>query len=598
MKYIIGVFSYLFLVFLFFTLFSSSVLAVQIGENNQISLLSVTDYSNGSRIGDVAYLDLQIRPGSGAVFLDSFPATRIDTQVSARMANEIACEYSQVDCSHYDFFYTIKADASTIGGPSAGAAITLLTLSSLLDQPLKKHLAVTGAISSGGVILPVDGIKEKVDAAEKKGYLMVLIPKLAFSDELENKTNISSSHLLFRSQFENNSINIFEVISLGEAFELVTQNSFEFEQNFSLNVPDEYVLRMKQTAESLCNRTDELFQLTEHFDNEKLEPALSFINLSLDAKNNSQYYPQASFCYSANVVLRELVLSVASQDNLFKNYVSLNKSRLDFETGVDGITLKTFSDLETYSIVKERLLESQQYLDMLNVSDINYSLLASAIERYHSAVAWSAFFGMNGDDLNLDETSLRHACEQELQSVYTRNNYLQTFMPRYMLQDLFLEISGIVDYANDNENALCLFKASKAKSYADFLITMSSLNNDTIKDLVYAKQTFALNLISQQQQNNVFPILGFSYYEYSKSLESDSYPSSLMFAENSIAFSDLSKYFEKISADNFPIVQISFREWLFFIAGVLTGLFLGMLIFWRKLSSKKHKKHVFKSKHR
>lgn len=577
---------------LFLLLVSSFTSAVQIGENSQITLLSVSELQDGSLVGSLAYLTLQIREGSGSVFLDSYPATRIDTQVSARMANEIACDYSGIDCSKYDFFYTIQAGASSIGGPSAGSAITILTLSSLLDQPLKNNLAATGAISSGGIIMPVDGIKEKVLAAENENYDLVLVPRLAFSNENDKDFfNVSNDNSkLYRSDFENFSIEINEVTNLAEAFKIATVNSYDFSDSPEINVPQEYAKRMKETADMLCLRSLELLNKTTNFNESQLSIANDFLNSSIIAENNSQNYPRASFCYSANVNLRGLLLSNFTQDLLLENLQRLNESEISFEKDIDSYELKTFSDLETYSIVKERLLESKNLISNINESNISSQVLAQAIERYYSGVVWSGFFGMKGDELKLNDASLKQACEKELQSVHTRNNYLQTFMPAYFLQDLFSEIDGVNNYIQSQDYALCLFKASKAKSYADFLITSATLNNETLVDLVNEKQTVALNLISKQQDLGVFPILGYSYYDYSKALEEDSYYSSLMFAENSIAFSDLSDYFEKSQTSFSSKVVISLTNILFFSSGLFFGLFLGLMLFRRKKQLKTHKK--------
>src|SRR3989339_1643051 len=97
-------------------------------KEGHMKLLAVTETDNGYK-GGIADLYLEIKPGSGRVFLETFPLTKIDTQISTRFAKEIACDFADIDCSRYDFFYTITADSSIIGGPSAGAAISALTFS-------------------------------------------------------------------------------------------------------------------------------------------------------------------------------------------------------------------------------------------------------------------------------------------------------------------------------------------------------------------------------------------------------------------------------------------------------------------------------------
>ena len=133
-----------------------------------MKLLAVKETDNGYE-GAVADLYLEIKEGSGRVFPDTFPLTKVDTQISTRFAKDIACSYLNKDCSGYDFIYTIMADSPIIAGPSAGGAITLLTLSLLDDFKLDEKTGITGTINSGGLIGPVGGIKEKINAAKNIG---------------------------------------------------------------------------------------------------------------------------------------------------------------------------------------------------------------------------------------------------------------------------------------------------------------------------------------------------------------------------------------------------------------------------------------------
>src|SRR3989344_5768357 len=140
-----------------------------------LKLLAVQENNNGY-LGSDADLYLEIKEGSGRVFLETFPLTKLDTQISTRFAKEIACSHFKLPCEKYDFIFTIKAKSTIIGGPSAGAAIAALTTIALLDLPYDQQTAITGTINSGGVVGPVGGIKEKLEAASRAGLNKVLIP--------------------------------------------------------------------------------------------------------------------------------------------------------------------------------------------------------------------------------------------------------------------------------------------------------------------------------------------------------------------------------------------------------------------------------------
>ncbi len=80
------------------------------------------------------------------------------------------------DIKDYDIHVNIIGGGK-IDGPSAGAAITVCIISSLLDKPLRQDVAVTGEISLSGIIKPVGGIFEKVYGARRKGIKLVILPK-------------------------------------------------------------------------------------------------------------------------------------------------------------------------------------------------------------------------------------------------------------------------------------------------------------------------------------------------------------------------------------------------------------------------------------
>src|SRR3989344_2390020 len=85
----------------------------------RLPLLAVRETSTGFE-GSTADLSLEIQEGNGRVFLDTRPLTKLDTQISTRFANEVACSETEMKCGGSDFFYTITSRSPIIAGPSAG----------------------------------------------------------------------------------------------------------------------------------------------------------------------------------------------------------------------------------------------------------------------------------------------------------------------------------------------------------------------------------------------------------------------------------------------------------------------------------------------
>ncbi|AWK50262.1 ATP-dependent protease, Lon family [Clostridium beijerinckii] len=80
------------------------------------------------------------------------------------------------DIKDYDIHVNVIGGGK-IDGPSAGAAITICIISSLLNKPIRQDIAITGEISLQGKVKPVGGIFEKIYGARRMGIKLVLIPK-------------------------------------------------------------------------------------------------------------------------------------------------------------------------------------------------------------------------------------------------------------------------------------------------------------------------------------------------------------------------------------------------------------------------------------
>ena len=76
-----------------------------------------------------------------------------------------------------DVHVHVPDGATAKDGPSAGVALVLAFLSSLLDRPLPADLAITGEVTLSGRVLPVGGIRQKLLAAERAGARRVMLPR-------------------------------------------------------------------------------------------------------------------------------------------------------------------------------------------------------------------------------------------------------------------------------------------------------------------------------------------------------------------------------------------------------------------------------------
>lgn len=127
--------------------------------------------------GVVSKLVVEEKPGTGGVLVDINQLLFwVDTQNSIRIAQRVAQNITNIDLSNVDLIYSIDTNASVIGGPSAGAAITISTIALLENRTLNPDVMITGTINPNGDIGPVGGIVEKAKAAKDVGATLFLLP--------------------------------------------------------------------------------------------------------------------------------------------------------------------------------------------------------------------------------------------------------------------------------------------------------------------------------------------------------------------------------------------------------------------------------------
>ena len=567
-------------------------------KEGHMKLLAVSETTEGYK-GGTADLYLNIMPGSGRVFLETFPLTKVDTQISTRFAKEIACDFADVDCSKFDFFYTITADSSIVAGPSAGAAISVLTFALIKDVELDENVAITGTINSGGLIGPVGGLKAKIEAADEIGLDKVLIPMGESLRDKNESINESISLDELRKKYE---LEIIEVSTLDEAVFEFTGKRFR-EQKANLTISQDYKNTMKSLAIQLCSRSTQLKNRISDLvvlDNRTKQVLDNAINLSNKGKNSfseDMYYSSASYCFGANVEFN--YLSLLHQDlterEIIEKVDELRFEIENFDRTIENEEIQTITDLESYMVVKERLIEANDFLGFVNetIDNKNTSLrnLAYAMERINSAYSWAQFFENTGKEFDLNDEIIKSACKTKLSEVEERLQYVQLYFPQN-LESTRKEL-GYAYYDLENGNyELCLFKASKAKADTDTILSIFSITNGNISDVVSQKLRIVERNLVEETEKGIFPILGYSYFEYANSLKNSNPSSALRYSEYALELSNLDIYFKSSEKNMINLSgKIDNRLFMALIVGIILGIIITKIVeFKTKTKSKRRLK--------
>ena len=143
--------------------------------SRSIDVAAVIAGKSGEEQGVLSRLVVRVAyPGTGKVYVSTNPLTMLDTQAAARIAAMVASRLAGRNFWSYDYFYEMESDSLIIGGPSASAAMTALTLACLINASVRNDTVVTGMINPDGTVGPVGGLKGKLEAVATKDKVFVI----------------------------------------------------------------------------------------------------------------------------------------------------------------------------------------------------------------------------------------------------------------------------------------------------------------------------------------------------------------------------------------------------------------------------------------
>lgn len=378
--------------------------------------------NGGPLVGTLVRLEVSMRTGSGAIYVETQPLTQLDMQGAARLAASIAGGLTGEDLSRWDFTFVMRADSPTVGGPSAGGLMTVAVLALLKDWEVRDDVIMTGMINPDGSIGPVGGIMEKAEAAAAANARLFLIPEgqatqVVTTVHVDNGVTTREQRVVNVAQeaWKQWNLEVREVTDVNDALEGLTGHRFE-EPEASREIASQVYLGIMGPAASdgIAQARDRVDAAEQRFEGsgvgtstalgQQLQSSLlvaaARIGRADDAYQNESYYSATSLVFQANVDLGfvEEALDHAQAtdpDGYFQararttgeDLVAVARETMKFEP-------RTLSSLEALGASQQRILDAQELLqeslDLYAETDPVAALrsLAFAVERVNSVRWW------------------------------------------------------------------------------------------------------------------------------------------------------------------------------------------------------------------
>ena len=519
--------------------------------------------------GVLAKLEVEIKEGEGHVYVDTWPLTKVSTQASARLAKEVACNLVNIDCSKYDFFYSIRSEAPIVGGPSGGAAMTIATLASLLDLNLSKDVLITGTIVPNGLIGPVGGILEKAEAVSKKAKIF-LIP-LGQSKIMVSKSEVQKiGPITIETSKEEEldvvayakehwNLEVIEVSTIQEAFEYFT--NYKFKTVTQGPAEQRYKELMKEMSSNLIEHSKDLYSELQESYNKAILPYQYQIQLKkiLDRKPEYELFEQGSY-YSAaskafsNAIYYKYGIKLIDLLNSENPQTYTKKYIQKIESQLPSINLTT--NPEILAILEERLNDAKENLDSAwrnyynnNFFDALY-YACFAEERIYTIDLWKNFASNIKEDYKVNTTLLQAIANDQLQDAIGYITYAELYGAS---QSLLEDARNLYDKAKESYNEgnylLSIILSIKAKSKSELALELQYTDIDKI---LKVQKNLALRSINTKDT-----IIGPYYYEYAQTLENEDKISALTYYIYAERLSSLSSLLKK---EKYPVEKISKQE--------------------------------------
>lgn len=501
------------------------------GVVREMHILAVGE-ANGKYFGVPTLLKVVVTPGDGEVFLSTEPLTEVDMQASARLAALVAAYVAGKNYFDYDYFISVISNSTIVGGPSAGAAMTVAIVSALLDKPINESVVETGMIMPDGTIGPVGGIPEKLDAAAEVGAKVMLIPagqRIAYS--LSRHAYVDVVKL-----GEKKGVKVVEVSTIYDALHW-----------FGIDIPRPPKAKVKLPPEVISvikgwiNESKSLYeQIRSRAESEVLKaPQVSdivkqylekarqyYVNGLKDLKLGN-YYSAASDFFASNIYTDTAywVAAIAAGDESYETLVNRAKDELTHALNTYDSIRKDFIgssvkdvDIAKLSVAVEiasRALDANETFNSLPQNVVSYDTIYDAVYAYWRAktvMDWTKmYYAVPASGITVNTESLRRHASLLTYFAMTSASYIESLVGQQSAVTKVLEMADKAKQLLDTDYLAALAEALRASAYASAMLNTAFTTDvgataDRLRDA-------ALEAAGEAVASGFNPIVALSYVE-------------------------------------------------------------------------------------
>lgn len=508
--------------------------------------------------------------GSGRVFVDTLPLTDVDMQGSARLAVKVATSLVSMDTRTHldpltcDYFFVVRTTSPMIGGPSAGAMMTVAVISLLENWTLDNDTVMTGMINPDGSIGPIGGIPYKIDAAHSVGATRFLIPKgqTTYTEMVTEYQDINgilwqNTYPVTRNVTEyaqtNYGMEVFEVEDINDALLYFTGWNFPVKESPDKITTEDYITAMKPLATKLLEEAEQSYHNASDMFNETTIPnrypnyyrnqVTDFLNTASDRLGEStHWYDEEVYYTSTSKSFQSLIdshfvtyicqyFSSENQEGLVHSLLNQTTQEYQDNTKVaKNASIKGMVTLQCVGAAQQRINEAASYLSDANTSFRNADYftalynIAFAQERIESVHWWLNISTPFHDSGEINETTITSLAEEYLDDAQQAIVYSEIILNE--MGETSNDLSDATDLLDSARNeqesgysAAALFGSFEALVKANLAL---ELVDGVTVDKVERARGQASASITESRTIGIEPVLAVSYYEYGQSLANES----------------------------------------------------------------------------